>query len=124
MIINCTLQGVSGNMSVLEQADGSYKVCAPNSFGYTFTTEAHPFPAGVLGCCYPKQEVEEKLLDKMFAQHIADRAPNVYLDPLFETLFALYDTSRGTVFLPPLPPTTIPLNACSGVYRFLIKTVK
>lgn len=58
-------KGVTGDISVTP-GDSDFRICSPNSFGYTFTTEAHPFPTGVLGCCYDRQFVEENLLNKMF----------------------------------------------------------
>ena len=110
-------QGVWGNISVAQDSDGEYRVCAPNSFGYTFTTEAHPFPAGVLGCCYPQQKVEERLLNKIYKTR----------DPLW--MFSTQPKPVRVVFRPHLPsfpliPEPITSNRIKlsyPLYRFLIK---
>ena len=98
-------KGVSGNISVTEDADfGGYRVCAPNSFGYTFTTEAHPFAAGVLGCCYPQYKVPDKLLDDIYASDSDD----FLLFPDFEASLGVNPFSSATkrVYMPALPIKT------------------
>ena len=106
-------------MSVTPDEEGrGYKVCAPNSFGYTFTTEAHPFPAGVLGCCYPRQKVKENLLEKIY-QNSSD-------EPLTDGIFGLPNSILKLMYgeAKLKPGEDPPRDLCSPVQRFLVKTVR
>jgi len=112
-------KGVSGKISVTPDEEGrGYKVCAPNSFGYTFTTEAHPFPAGVLGCCYPRQKVKENLLEKIY-QNSSD-------EPLTDGIFGLPNSILKLMYgeAKLKPGEDPPRDLCSPVQRFLVKTVR
>lgn len=109
-------KGVWGNISITPDS-GDYRVCAPNSFGYTFTTEAHPFPAGVLGCCYPRQRVEEDLLEQIYQDKSEEALGGGIFNLPNKILNMMYGGTKSD------DPSGTQLPRCSSLLHFLVTTV-
>jgi len=92
-----------GDVALNISEDGSVSMCGVNKFGYIFTTEAHPLPLGVLGCCHPYQKIEDtKILQRMYNNASLD-STKIFTKYTEEPLPSTYYTSLQHT---PLPSTS------------------